>query len=47
MNRKFRFFYYSLVSLLIAVLVYQAYLLINILFELPDNGQAFLVFPWK
>jgi len=47
MNRKFRIFYYSLMAFLIAVLSYQAYLFISILFELPDSGKAFLIYPWE
>jgi len=47
MNRKFRIFYYSLMALLIAVLSYQAYLLVSILFELPDGGKALLIYPWE
>lgn len=46
MSRRFRIFYYTTMTVLLLVLSYHAYLLVGILFEMPDYGLGILKFPW-
>ncbi|MFT3793229.1 hypothetical protein [Flavobacterium sp.] len=46
MNRKFRLGYYLLMAFLMLILSYHVYLFFSILFEMPDFGMSFIIFPW-
>jgi len=46
MSRKFRIVYYSVMTILLLIFTYHAYLFVSIMFGLPDKGLSILSFPW-